>query len=282
MARITHGMGTPHVPSIGAAIDKFLDDDPYYAPFFKGLEPVREFHASHRPDTVIVVYNDHASEFSLKTIPTFALGLADQFLPADEGYGRRAVPTVQGDPELAWHLANELVSREHFDLTLCNELDVDHGLTVPLSIAYNRPAAWPVRVIPLAVNMVQQPQPSVRRCYQLGQAIARSVASFPESRNVAIWGTGGMSHQLQGERAGLLNVEYDKAFIQTMINDPESLLDLSYTELLREAGSEGVELAMWMVMRGALTPQVHEAYRFHHHPISNTSYGVTLLENGEL
>lgn len=159
MAKIVHGMGTPHVPSIGAAIDHHKESETYWQPFFEGIEPVRDWHRSNLPDTVILVYNDHASEFSLKTIPTFALGLADEFEPADEGYGPRPVPVVKGDPDLAWHLANTLVSDEGFDLTLCNELDVDHGLTVPLSIAYNRPEKWPVRVIPLAVNMVQAPQP---------------------------------------------------------------------------------------------------------------------------
>lgn len=282
MAKIVHGMGSPHVPSIGAAIDHHKEAEEYWKPFFDGIEPVRDWHKNNLPDTIILVYNDHASTFSLQTIPTFALGLADEFEPADEGYGPRPVPVVKGDPELAWHLANVLVSDEGFDLTLCNELDVDHGLTVPLSIAYNRPEAWPVKVIPLAVNMVQAPQPSVKRCYALGKAIARAVASFPGERNVAVWGTGGMSHQLQGERAGLLNVEYDAQFIEDLVNNPDSLEGLTYTELLRETGSEGVELAMWMIMRGALQPEVQEQYRFMHRPVSNTSYGVTILKNGEL
>ena len=224
MARITAGLTTSHVPAIGAALDLGKTEEPYWKPVFAGYEWTKEWAASEVPDVVILVYNDHASAFSLEMIPTFALGCADAFKPADEGYGPRPVPVVQGHAELAAHLAQSLILDE-FDLTLMNELDVDHGLTVPLSLVYGQPDEWPVQVIPLAVNVVQYPPPTGHRCYMLGQAIRRAVESYDEDLTVQVWGTGGMSHQLQGPRAGLINTEFDTAFLDRLIADPDAGAD---------------------------------------------------------
>jgi Catalytic LigB subunit of aromatic ring-opening dioxygenase len=277
MARLVGGVGCSHVPAVGAAIDKGKTDDPYWAPYFAKLEPARTWIAEVRPDVCIVVYNDHASAFSLEVIPTFALGLADEFPPADEGYGPRPVPVVEGHPELAWHLAESLIIDE-FDLTLVNEMPVDHGLTVPLSVMFGQPAAWPSRVIPLCVNVVQYPPPTGRRCYRLGQAIRRAIDSFEGDERVVVFGTGGMSHQLQGERAGFVNTEFDTRFLDGLVADPESIAHIPHVEYLREAGSEGIELVMWLVMRGALTPGVREVYRATHVPTSTTHNGLLILE----
>lgn len=278
MAKITAGIATSHVPAIGAAIDQGKMTDPYWQTFASGIEPARDWMSKHQPDVCIVVYNDHASNFSLEMIPTFAIGLADQFQPVDEGYGPRQVPVIQGHSEFAWHIAEQLI-QDDFDMTLANKLDVDHGCTVPLSIAFGQPEAWPSKVIPICVNVIQYPPPSGKRCFALGQAIRKAVDSYYEDLSVVIFGTGGMSHQLQGERAGVINQEFDKQFMQQFINDPHQLLDISHTNYIREAGSEGVELVMWLVMRGAMNPKVLEAYRFMHVPVSNTSYGLTILEN---
>jgi Catalytic LigB subunit of aromatic ring-opening dioxygenase len=277
MARLVGGVGCSHVPAVGAAIDKGKTDDPYWAPYFAKLEPARTWIAEVRPDVCIVVYNDHASAFSLEVIPTFALGLADEFPPADEGYGPRPVPVVEGHPELAWHLAESLIIDE-FDLTLVNEMPVDHGLTVPLSVMFGQPAAWPSRVIPLCVNVVQYPPPTGRRCYRLGQAIRRAIDAFEGDERVVVFGTGGMSHQLQGERAGFVNTEFDTRFLDGLVADPESIAHIPHVEYLREAGSEGIELVMWLVMRGALTPGVREVYRATHVPTSTTHNGLLILE----
>ena len=204
-----------------------------------------------KPDVVILVYNDHASAFSLDIIPTFAIGCAEKFPPADEGWGPRPVPTVNGHAELAWHLAESLILDE-FDMTIMNRLDVDHGLTVPLSLMFGQPEAWPVKVIPLAVNVIQYPPPTAHRCYRLGQAIARAVAAYPEDLNVQVWGTGGMSHQLTGTRAGFINTAFDTMFLDKLSDEPEVLYSLSHEDYVREAGSEGMELIMWLIMRGAL------------------------------
>lgn len=280
MAEIVGGVGTSHVPAVGAAIDHAKQSDPYWAPYFEKIEPARRWMAETRPDVCVVVYNDHASAFSLEVIPTFAIGVAARFDPADEGYGPRPVPAVTGHPELAWHLAETLILDE-FDLTIVNEMTVDHGLTVPLSVMYGQPDAWPCRVIPLCVNVVQYPAPTGRRCFRLGQAIRRAVAAWPGPERVAVFGTGGMSHQLQGERAGLINVDFDLAFLDRLVEDPEAQAEVDHETYLREAGSEGIELVMWLVMRGALDTTVREVHRATHVPTSNTHNGLLVLENVE-
>jgi protocatechuate 4,5-dioxygenase beta chain len=278
MARITAGIATSHVPAIGAALDLGKSTDPYWAPVFAGYDWVKAWQAEQRPDVVLLVYNDHATAFSLEMIPTFAIGCAERFEPADEGFGARPVPVVEGHAELACHIAQSLILDE-FDMTIVNRMDVDHGLTVPLSLVYGQVEAWPVKVIPLAINVVQFPPPTGRRCYALGEAIARAVADWPEDLNVQIWGTGGMSHQLQGPRAGLINAEFDRAFLDRLTADPEALQALPHIEYLREAGSEGIELVMWLVMRGALGEDVRELHRFYHVPASNTAVGHIVLQN---
>lgn len=278
MARITAGVTTSHVPAIGAALDNGKSQDAYWAPVFAGYDYSKRWIAEQKPDVVILVYNDHACAFSLDIVPTFAIGCATQFAPADEGWGPRPVPVVQGHPELASHVA-QLVIQQDFDLTIVNRMDVDHGLTVPLSLLFGQPAAWPVKVIPLAVNVVLYPPPSGRRCYELGKAIRRAVEAFDTDLNVQVWGTGGMSHQLQGPRAGLINQPWDQRFIDGLINDPESLSRMPHLEYVREAGSEGIELVMWFIMRGALTEKVRTTHRFYHVPASNTAVGHLVLES---
>jgi protocatechuate 4,5-dioxygenase beta chain len=278
MARITAGITSSHVPAVGAALDLGKTADPYWAPLFAGFDFSKRWMASHRPDVVVLVYNDHASAFSLEMIPTFAIGCAESFAPADEGWGRRPVPDVQGHPELAWHIAQSTILDE-FDMTIVNRMDVDHGLTVPLSLMLGQPQAWPCKVIPLAVNVVQYPPPTGNRCYNLGKAIRKAVESFDADLNVQVWGTGGMSHQLQGPRAGLINRAFDTAFLDRLVDDPEGLAKLPHIEYVREAGSEGIELVMWLIMRGALARDAREVYRFYHVPASNTAVGHMILEN---
>lgn len=276
MARITAGLATSHIPAVGAAIDLGRTAEPYWAPVFAGYDWARAWVADERPDVVILVYNDHASAFDMRVIPTFAIGCAERFPVADEGWGPRPVPAVEGHPDLAWHIAQSCILDE-FDMTIINEMAVDHGLTVPLSLMFGQPRAWPVRVVPLAVNVVTYPPPTGNRCWVLGEAIARAVASFPEELTVQVWGTGGMSHQLQGPRAGLINTPWDTAFLDRLTADPQALRGMPHIDYLREAGSEGIELVMWLVMRGALGPQARELHRHYHVPASNTAVGHIVL-----
>ncbi|MEQ8300536.1 MAG: class III extradiol dioxygenase subunit beta [Hyphomonas sp.] len=280
MARLTAGIGTSHVPLIGAAIDQGKTEEAYFKPIFAGYDWTKEWIAKpeHKPDVVILIYNDHASAFDMNLIPTFAIGCAEEFQPADEGWGPRPVPVVKNDADLAWHIAQSLILDE-FDMTIINKMDVDHGLTVPLSAMFGQPTEWPVKVVPLAVNVVTYPIPSGNRCWTLGEAIARAVASYPEDINVQIWGTGGMSHQLQGPRAGLINQEWDQKFLDDLTADPQRLRHIPAIEYLRETGSEGIEMVMWLIMRGALKASARELHRHYHVPASNTALGHIVLEN---
>lgn len=280
MARITASVYTSHVPAIGAALDLGKDQEPYWQNVFSGYQYSKQWMEENKPDVIFLVYNDHATAFSLDFIPTFALGTAASYQPADEGWGPRPVPQVIGHPELASHIAQSVI-QDDFDLTIINKMDVDHGLTVPLSLMCGQPEQWPCAVIPFAVNVVQYPVPSGQRCFQLGKAIRKAVESFDEDLNVQIWGTGGMSHQLQGARAGLINHDWDNEFLDRLIADPEGLSQMPHIDYVREAGSEGIELVMWLIARGAMaedaTPTVK--HRFYHVPASNTAVGHLILEN---
>jgi len=278
MANVFAALTTSHVPAIGAAIDLGKTQEPYWQPVFAGYEFAQQWIKQAKPDVVILVFNDHASAFSQEIIPTFALGCAEEFQPADEGWGARPVPVVKGDPAFATHLAQALILEE-FDLTIVNKMDVDHGLTVPLSLVFGQPDAWPCKVIPLAVNVVQYPPPTGKRCFNLGQALRKAVASYDQDLRVMVWGTGGMSHQLQGPRAGLINQEFDQRFMDLFIDDPRAAAGIPHLEYLRESGSEGIELVMWLVARGALEPEVRTLRRFYHVPASNTAVGHLIVEN---
>ena len=287
MAKITASVFTSHVPAIGAAMDLGKMHEPYWQPLFKGYEYSKQWMKDNTPDVIFLVFNDHATAFSLDMIPTFAIGTAASYQPADEGWGPRPVPVVQGHPALAAHIAQSVIQQD-FDLTIVNKMDVDHGLSVPLSLMFGQPPEanfkWPCPVIPFAVNVVQYPVPSGQRCLNIGKAIRKAVESYDEDLNVQIWGTGGMSHQLQGPRAGLINKEFDAAFMDTMISDPERQAAVPHIDYVREAGSEGIELVMWLIARGAMSdlnggkkPTVK--HRFYHVPASNTAVGHLILEN---
>ena len=278
MARIIAGAATSHVPAIGAAIDNKKTDQPYWQRVFSGFEKTRQLMAELRPDVIIGIYNDHATAFSVEVVPTFALGCAPEFPPADEGWGPRPVPVVKGHPELAAHIAQSVILDE-FDLTIVNRMEVDHGLTVPLNLLFGSPQQWPCPVIPLAVNVVLYPPPTGHRCFMLGRALRKAIESWPEDLRVLVLGTGGMSHQISGPRAGLINSEFDRAFLDNLTRDPKKLTQIPHLQYMREAGAEAIELVMWLIMRGALDDQVDEAYRFYTVPASNTAVGHIILEN---
>ncbi|WP_039792090.1 class III extradiol dioxygenase subunit beta [Amycolatopsis sp. ATCC 39116] len=278
MAEVIWGLATSHVPSIGAAMDNGKTGDEYWKPLFDGYAPAREWMAQHTPDVAIVVYNDHANAVDLDLVPTFGIGTAESYQVADEGWGPRPVPVVKGAPELSEHLVRELVD-EGFDLATFHRLDVDHGLTVPLSVYCPEPGeAWPCRVIPLLVNVIQYPQPTAARCYALGQALGRAIRSFPGAEKVAVFGTGGMSHQLAGARAGLINSEFDRMYLQAIETEPAKLAALTREDYIRLAGTEGIELIMWLVMRGALSENIRRVHETYHVPASNTAAGMALFE----
>lgn len=279
MARIVGGITTSHIPAIGNAIAKEMFEDPYWKPFFDGYPPVRAWLDEVQPDVAIVIYNDHGLNFFLDKMPTFSIGAAPQYENADEGWGLAPLPPFPGIPEMSWHLIESLVAEE-FDITSCQEMLVDHGFTVPMSLLWpEREKGKPVRTIPVCINTVQHPLPSPKRCYKLGQAIGRAVASYPEDLKVVVIGTGGLSHQLDGERAGFINKEFDLMCMEKIVHEAESLADYSIHDIVRLAGAQGAELVLWLAMRGALQGKVTKRHSNYHIPISNTAAGLLLLEN---
>ncbi|MDT7834652.1 class III extradiol dioxygenase family protein [Aquabacterium sp. OR-4] len=277
MAKIIGGITTSHVPAIGGAIAKSLQQDPYWKPFFDGFGPVRHWLAETRPDTVVLFYNDHGLNFFLDKMPTFAIGAASEYRNADEGWGIPQVPPFQGDAALSWHLMESLVG-EDFDPVSCQEMQVDHAFTLPMALLWPD-QKWPVKVVPVCINTVQAPLPSARRCWALGQAVGRAVASWPADQRVLVLGTGGLSHQLDGERAGHINKAFDLQFMDSLVGaQPDWATQFSTREIVQAAGTQGVELLMWLATRAALGPQVRELHRNYHIPISNTAAGLMLLE----
>jgi protocatechuate 4,5-dioxygenase beta chain len=278
MAQIVGGIATSHIPSIGKAIARGLYDDPYWKDFFDGYKPVHQWLDQVQPDAAVVIYNDHGLNFFLDKMPTFAVGAAREYRNADEGWGLPVVSPFPGAPELSWHVIESLVNDE-FDITTCQEMLVDHAFTVPMALLWPGKERRPVKTIPISVNTVQIPLPTPARCFKLGQAIGRALAGFPENQKVVIVATGGLSHQLDGTRAGFINKKFDRMCIDKIVNDPWSLTKFSVADLIRESGAQGIELLMWIVMRGALVGQVSEIHTSYHVPISNTAAAVMLLEN---
>jgi protocatechuate 4,5-dioxygenase beta chain len=279
MASIIGGITTSHIPAIGNAIARGLQQTPYWKPFFDGYLPVRQWLDEVRPDVAVVLYNDHGLSFFLDRMPTFAIGAAERYPNQDEGWGLDVLPAIRGNVELSWHVIESLVADE-FDLTICQEMTVDHGCMVPMLTMWPETVGeWPVAVVPIAINTVQHPVPSAARCYKLGQALGRAIESYPEDLRVVVFGTGGMSHQLQGERAGFINVAFDRMFMQALVDDPEVLTRLTTAELVEQAGSEGIELIMWLAMRGAMTKGASLRHSHYHVPVSNTAAGVLVVDN---
>lgn len=274
MASVVAGIGTSHVPSIGRAHDQHEDSSPAWGPVFAPLREVSRWLAEEvRPDVAIVVYNDHGNVFPFDRYPTFALGVGDEYPIADEGFGPRSLPPVPGDFDLSEHLASSLVS-QGFDLTFCRDLPLDHGAVVPLPLLWQPQPQWPIRVVPLAVNVLLHPLPTARRCYQLGQALRLAVESYHRPDRVAVVGTGGLSHQLHGKRFGHLSEDFDRQWMDRLVSAPESLADLSHESIMQRAGAEAVEVIMWLVMRGALPAGVTEMHRSYSAPMTT---GIALL-----
>ena len=224
----------------------------------------------------MVVYNDHGLNFFLDTLPTFAIGAAPEYRSADEGWNIPTVLPFRGDPSLSWHVINSVVA-EDFDLTMCQEMVVDHAVCNPMALLWPGGGEWPVRIVPVEINTVQFPLPSAARCYKLGEAIGRAVASYPEDLRVVVIGTGGLSHQLDGERAGFINKDFDRKFMASLIDDPAWAARFSTVELVEQTGSQGIELVLWLAARATLGA-VREVTANYHVPISNTAAGMMLLE----
>ncbi len=278
MARVIGAITTSHIPAIGGAIAKGQESEPYWRPFFAAFDRVHDWLAQQQPDAAVVVYNDHGLNFFLDKMPTFAIGAAPEYHHADEGWGLPIAPPFAGDPALSWHLIEALVADE-FDLTTCQEMLVDHAFTVPMSLLWPGAKPWPVRCIPVAVNTVQHPLPSPRRAWALGRAIGRAIEAYDRDLKVVMIGSGGLSHQLDGIRAGFINRAFDLMCMDKLVNAPAALAEYSVMDLVALAGAQGVELLNLLVARGALLGRVAAVHGNYHVPISNTATGLLVLSN---
>jgi protocatechuate 4,5-dioxygenase beta chain len=281
MANIIGGIGTSHIPAIGGAIHKGLQNEPYWKPFFGGFPPVHDWLATVRPDVLVMFYNDHGLNFFLDKMPTFAVGAAAEYVSADEGWGIPTQPAVPGCPDLSWHLVNALVERE-FDIVSCQEMLIDHACTLPLKLLWpNAGNQWPVKIVPVCINTVQFPLPKASRAYALGKAVGEAVASWKSDQRVLMIASGGLSHQLDGERAGHINKAFDLQFMDSLLTNPEWATQFSIHDLVEKTGTQGVELLMWLAMRASLTaagPTVRKVHSNYHIPISNTATALMALE----
>jgi protocatechuate 4,5-dioxygenase beta chain len=278
MATILGAICTSHVPAIGNAIARGVEKEPYWRPFFDGYPPIHAWLDTIDPDLVVLVYNDHGLNFFLDKMPTFAIGAAPEYRNADEGWGLPTLPPARGDPAFSWHVIESLIAAE-FDVTTCQEMLVDHAFTVPIELLWPDRDRRRFKILPVCVNTVQHPLPTPARCFKLGRALARAIESYPEDARVVVLGTGGLSHQLDGERAGFINKDFDLMCLDRIVNDPEALTRYSIHDIVRLAGTQGVELLMWLVLRGALSTRVKQLHRHYHIPVSNTAAGLLLLEN---
>jgi protocatechuate 4,5-dioxygenase, beta chain len=275
MAKIIGGLTTSHVPAIGGAIARGVQQEPYWKPFFDGYLPVQRWLGEAKPDVVVMFYNDHGLNFFLDKMPTFSVGAAPQYFNADEGWGIPTLAPFKGELDLSWHIINHLVDRE-FDITTCQEMLVDHAVTLPLKLFW--PGECPVTLVPICINTVQFPLPSAKRCYALGKAVGEAIAKWDSAKRVAVVGTGGLSHQLDGQRAGFINKPFDLKFMDSLINEPEWATQYSIHELVEKTGTQGVELLMWLAARAAVPGKVRKVHTNYHIPISNTATGLMALE----
>ncbi len=280
MATLIGGLGTSHVPAIGGAIHKGRQQEPYWKPFFDGYPPVQAWLQEKKPDVVVIFYNDHGLNFFLDKMPTFAVGAAEIYNNADEGWGIPTLPPFKGNPDLSWHIINHLVDKE-FDITTCQEMLVDHACTMPLKLFWPE-GECPVTMVPICINTVQFPLPKPERVYALGRAVGEAIASWDSDKKVAVIASGGLSHQLEGERAGFLNKEFDLQFMESLVSNPEWATQFTNHELVEKTGSQGIELLMWLAMRASLAVGaghgVRKVHSHYHIPISNTAAGLIALE----
>lgn len=279
MAEILGGIASSHTPTMAFAVDTGKQDDPAWAPMFTDYAPVRQWLEEKQPDVLFFIYNDHVTSFFFDHYSHFALGIGEEFPVADEGGGPRKLPAIKGHPQLAQHIANSLVADE-FDLSFFQGKGLDHGVFSPLSLMWPHENDWPGAIVPLQVGVLEFPIPPARRCYALGKALRKAIHSFPEDLKVAIVGTGGLAHQVHGERAGFTNTPWDMEFLDALVEDPESLLEMTIAEYARRGGVEGAEIVMWLIMRGALSEKVSRVHQSYYLP-SMTPICSLILEEAD-
>ena len=277
MAKIIGGLAVSHTPTIGFAVDHNKQEESAWAPIFEGFAPMQEWLEEKKPDVLVYIFNDHVTSFFFDHYSAFTLGIDDHYEVADEGGGPRDLPPVKGHAALSQHIGASLMADE-FDMSFFQDKPLDHGLFSPLSALLPHDGGWPTQIVPLQIGVLQFPIPTARRCYKLGQALRRAIESFPEDLNVAIVATGGVSHQVHGERCGFNNPDWDEQFVDMIVNDPQRLTEMTLAEFATLGGMEGAEVIMWLVMRGALSANVKKTHQAYYLP-SMTGIATLILEN---
>lgn len=277
MARIVGGIATSHTPTIGFALDTHKQSDPVWAPIFQAYEPIQRWLAEKQPDVLFFIYNDHITSFFFDHYSQFALGVGDRYWVADEGGGARKLPPIKGHPKLAQHIANGLVADE-FDLSYFQGKGLDHGCFSPLSVLWPHEPTWPGAIVPLQCGVLEFPIPSAKRCFNLGKSLRKAIESYPEDLKVAVVGTGGLSHQVHGERCGFNNTPWDMEFLNLLEKDPEALTRMTIAEFAERGGCEGAEIVMWLIMRGALSKRVRKLHQSYYLP-SMTAIATVIYED---
>lgn len=277
MALIVGGIGASHSPTIGYAKDTKKQNDPAWKPIFEGFGEVRDWVKKQNIDVLFMIYNDHITSFFFDHYSAFALGIDDRYVPADEGGGPRDVAPAKGHAALAHHIGMAL-SADEFDMSFFQGKPLDHGCLSPLSMMGDENGPWPGSIVPLQVGVLQFPIPSANRCYKLGKSLRKAIESFPEDLRVAVVATGGLSHQVHGERAGFVNENWDNEFLDLIEKDPETLAKTRLADYAAKGGMEGAEVIMWLVMRGALSDKVRCVHRNTYAP-SVTNIATVVYED---
>ena len=279
MARIIGALATSHTPTIGFAFDTSKQNDPVWKPIFEAYEPLKKWLNEKQPDVLLYIFNDHVTSFFFDNYAAFSLGIGETYPVADEGGGARNLPPLHGDPAFAQHLGTSLMADE-FDMAFFQDKALDHGCFSPLSMMWTHKPDWPARVVPLQVGVLQFPIPTAARCFKLGQALRRAILSYPADIKVAIVATGGLSHQVHGERAGFNNTEWDLKFLDLFEKDPQALTRMTHADYARLGGFEGAEIVMWLIMRGAMPTHVRKLHQSYYLP-SMTGIATAIYEADE-
>lgn len=277
MGILIGGIGSSHAPSISHAFDAGHQDRPEWQPFFAAYRPVKQWLVDQRVDTLVVFYNDHLNHFQFGAYPTFSLGVAELMPVADEGAGARAFAPVPGDADLGWHLATSLV-RDEFDPTICQTMELDHGIMSVLPLLAATP--WSIKVVPININVLREPLPTPARCYRLGKSVGQAIRSFSADTRVVVMSTGGLSHQLHGPDCGFTNPAWDNRFMDLLEHQPEVLSQASHADYINRGGVESVEMMIWLAMRGALgqSDKPFKRIQRHYWAPMMTGYGLLALE----
>lgn len=223
---------------------------------FASFKQVGEELRAARPDTVIVISDDHVHNFFLDNMPAFCIGTTDAYPTPVEHWLKADRQVLKGDAALGAHLLTEAL-REGFDPSFSMDLTLDHGVLTPLLLAG---IAADVSIVPVLVNCVQPPLPTMRRALQWGRFLGDALRRFPGSRRVAVLATGGLSHDISTPRMGMVNDVFDSRFLELLAQaDDAALIDYASNHV-DEAGNGAEEIRTWLMAHGVAQGRFEKIY----------------------